>query len=214
MLGYTSLGGFGGELDEVTVYGRALSDVEIAAQFAAGSAGKCPAACVFTERHDDAWEGATVLSDSGLTSNNADGMFGGSTSLPEPTNTLFADNLPDGTVHSIEWRAAEAVTLRGLHVLAIHTSPSDTQRGFRHLRVQARETGGNFATVYDSDVVLPYAPGSRELNRCISLRPVHAKEFRAEFTQGGAPGFSGPRVVELDAVGSIDLFRDGFEVTP
>lgn len=214
LLGFTSLGSFGGELDEVTIYGRALSDAEIAAQFAAGSAGKCPSGCVFNERHDDAWEGATVLSNTGLRSSDASGMFGGATSFPEATTTIFADNQPDGTVHAIEWSAPEAVTLRGLHVMALHDSPNDTQRGFRHLRVQAREVGGNFATVFDSNVVLPYAPGSRELNRCIALRPVHAKEFRAEFTQAGAPGFSGPRVVELDAGGTIDLFRDGFEASP
>ncbi len=213
MLGFTSLGGFGGELDEVTVYGRALSDAEIAAQFAAGSAGKCPAACTFNERHDDAWEGATLLAISGLRSSDTTGMFGGGLSLPEPTATLFADNQLDGTVHFIEWQSAEAVTLRGFHVLASHDGPTNTQRGFRHLRVQARETGTTFQTVYDSDVVVPYGP-TGELNRCINLRPVHAKEFRAEFTQEGPAGFSGPRVIEMDGVGNIDLFRDGFEGTP
>jgi hypothetical protein len=206
-----TLGRYQGDLDEVTVYARALGDEEIADIFAAGSGGKCKPDCP-VQRIDDAWQGALVTSHSGLLSTDASGMFGGENASPELDSTIFRDGEPDGTVHSIEWETEAPIALAGLGAFAFHDSIASTQRAFRQIRVQARAIGGSFATVYESAVTLPYAPDSRELRRCPNLRPLRAQQFRAEFTQDGAPGFSGPRVMELDGIGLPDeVFRDGFE---
>ena len=79
--------------------------------------------------------------------------------------------------------------------------------------VQAREIGGDFATIYESNVVVPYGQGTqgRELLRCPRVRPVHAQQFRAEFVQNGEGASSGPRVAELDGIVHDPIFADGFE---
>jgi hypothetical protein len=208
-----TLGLFAGDLDEVTVYDRALGDAEIAALFAAGTSGKCKQACAI-ERTDDAWQSALVTAHTPLRSSGPNGMFGSTVGSPEPTTTLFAEGLADGTVHAIEWQTATPVTLGSFGVYAFHSENDDTIRSFRHLRLQAREIGGTFATFYESPIVLPYGQGdnSRELFRCPRLRPLHAQQFRAEFVQEGAAGqFSGTRLAELDGLIHDPIFRDAFE---
>lgn len=209
-----ALGRYSGDLDEVTYYDRALSDSEIAALAAAGSAGKCITACVVNEGVADVWQNAQVLNTSGLLSNIPSGMFGAINALPEVNTTLFADNLPDGTVHSIEWQTSTPVNLRGFELSALGGEPlSNPQRSFRNFTLQARPIGGNYATVFSSPVLVPYTPTTRFLARCVSVRPQNqVQQFRAEFTQNGPAGFSGPRVVELNGVGIPELlFADGFE---
>lgn len=211
--GFT-LGEYAGELDEVSIYDRALTDAEIAALFAAGADGKCRPACA-RERSDDAWNGAEVTSTTGLRSSVPDGMFGASGVSPEPTSTLFADSLPDGTEHRIEWRTEAPVRLAGFGLSALHDTLPDEPRAFRRFRLEARDAGGGYATLYDQPIVVPYGPATHELDRCVRLRRVSAQEFRATFTQDGPPGFSGPRVLELDADALPDLLlRDGFEAAP
>lgn len=207
------LGAFAGDLDEFTVYNRALGDAEIAALFAAGSAGKCKESCPM-ELSDDAWQGALVTSHTPLSSDSPDCLFGATDCSPEPTSILFADDLPDGTVHSIEWQTATPVALNGFVIFAAHDNGENLQRKFRHFRLQARMIGDSFATFYESPVVVPYGQGveARELLRCPSLRPLQAQQFRAEFVQDGAGGLSGPRVIELDGLTINDLiFTDRFE---
>lgn len=209
----STIGYFNGDLDEITIYDRALGDDEIAALFEAGIAGKCKPACPL-ERNDDAWQAALVTDHTPLRSSGPGGMFGATNVSPEPTTTLFAEGLPDGTVHAIEWQTATPVTLGGFGVYAFHSENDDTIRSFRHMRVQAREIGGNFETFYESPIVLPYGQGdnARELFRCPRLRPLHAQQFRAEFVQEGAAGlFSGTRVAELDGLIHDPIFRDGLE---
>lgn len=205
------LGSYAGDLDEVTIYDRVLADNEIAALFAAGTAGKCQPGCP-TEQVDDPWQNAQVLLNSPLTSNNATGTFGGQSSTPEPTHTLFADGYPDGTEFSVEWQIAAPITLSGFGFAAWHDGAANLQRAFRRFQLQARPMGGGYTVVYDSAIVTPYAPGSRDLARCVNLRPSTAQQFRATFTQEGPPGYSGPRVVELDANPKVDrMFANGFE---
>lgn len=208
----TYYGGMAGDLDEVTVYDRALDDAEIAALAAAGSAGKCHAECL-AERTDDVWQGALVTDHTALLSNNADGMFGGTTSSPELSSTLFADGQPDGTIHSVTWQTAAPATLGTLGIAAFQDNKDTTQRSFRHVHIEARELGGQFATIYDSAVVVPYGQGAeqRDLLRCPRIRPVYAQEFRAEFVQQGEGPFWGPRVLELDALIHDPIFADNFE---
>lgn len=206
-----SLGQYRGELDEVTVYGRALSDAEIATVAGAAGAGKCRPECPVS-RTDDGWQGALVTTHSGVTSSAPDGMFGATGLSPESDTTLFLDAQADGTVHSIEWETATPLSLAGFGLFAFHDSLENTQRAFRRVRLQGRPLGGAYVDLYDQPIQLPYAPDSRELHRCVNLRPRLLQQFRAEFTQHGASAFSGPRVVELDAVGLPErVFRDGFE---
>jgi hypothetical protein len=204
------LGKYRGDLDEVSLYDRVLSDAEIQGIFNAGMLGKCKRACP-TNAANDAWQAASVTTTSGILSSSPNGLFGATNIIPEADSLLFADGQPDGTVHHIEWQTATPIELRGFSTFAIHESVANFQRGFRQLRLQARQIGGAFATVYDSSVSLPYTPGSRELHHCVNLRPTQAQQFRAEFTQQGPAGFSGPRVMELDEFDSARLFRNGFE---
>ncbi len=205
-----SLGRFQGELDEVTIYDRALSDEKIAELFLAGTNGKCLPAC--GELDNDVWQNADILATSGLRSSSADGLFGAQNVSPEVDSLLFADGLPDGTVHSIEWESQTPVSLVGFNIAAIHEPIGNTQRAFRHLLLQAREIGGIYQTIYTSPIVVPYGPNSRTLQHCVNLRLRLAQQFRAEFTQDGLAGFSGPRVMELDGIGLPDgIFADGFE---
>lgn len=207
----STLGQYAGDLDEVTIYDRALDEAQIVALFAAGSAGKCPADC--TPLGDDAWQNATVSDSSALRAANfAEDAFGGTASSPEAGTVLFADGLPDGTVNHIEWETETPVTLAGFVLSATHDPVALANRALRRVRLQARNVGESFVTVYESAVVVPYQPLGNVLRRCVNLRPVAAQQFRIELTQDGATTFSGVRVEEIDGVGLPDrVFRDGFE---
>lgn len=208
------LGAYAGDLDEVTLYRRALSDIEIADLFLAGTDGKRKPECV-VERSDDLWQDALVTANTPLLSTNASGMFGALNASPEPTSTIFQDGQPDGTVHAVEWETASPVTLASMAVFALHDGVDLPNRRFRNLHVQAREIGGSFVTVYNSPILLPYAVDSRELRRCSNLRPIFAQQFRVEVVQEGTNAFSGPRIMELDGLGlPTRIFRDGYESTP
>ncbi len=208
------LGVYSGDLDEVTLYGRVLSDIEIADLFLAGVDGKRKPECL-VERNDDLWEGAVVTSNTPLLSSNANGMFGAQNVSPEATSTIFQDGQPDGTVHAVEWETGSPVTLTSMALFALHDGIDLPNRRFRNLRIQAREIGGSFVTVYNSPILLPYAIDSRELRRCPNVRPILAQQFRLEVVQEGTNTFSGPRVMELDGLGLPRLiFRDGYESTP
>ena len=207
------LGRFRGDLDEVSLYDRALSDAEIQGLFAAGSAGKCKAECA-TERHDDAFEHAQVTATSGILSNIPDGLFGAATASPEADSLLFQDNQPDGFVHSIEWHTPAPVELDRFALSAFAGQPPTFQRAFRDFRLFARDPGTNqFVPVYDSPVRTPYPVigSDYRLHRCANLRPRVAQDFRAEFVQHGEGAFFGPRVMELDGFAPDLIFADGFE---
>ncbi|HVH34807.1 MAG TPA: hypothetical protein VM847_11950 [Tahibacter sp.] len=148
----------------------------------------------------------------GLRSSSPDGLFGATDVSPEPNTLVFADNQPDGTVHAVEWQTAAPFYLAGFGLAAMHDAPDNAQRSFRYFKLQARMPGGSYVTVFEAPQEFPYAPGGRELDRCVHTRPLRAQQFRAEFTQNGPPGFSGPRVIELDAVASERIFADGFDI--
>lgn len=209
-----SLGVYAGDLDEVTLYRRALSDIEIADLFLAGADGKRKPECV-VERSDDLWEGALVTSNTPLLSSTANGMFGAQNVSPEATSTIFQDGLPDGTVHAVEWETGSPVTLASMALFALHDGLDLPNRRFRNLRIQARAVGGSFVTIYNSPILLPYELDSRELRRCPNVRPIFAQQFRVEVVQEGTLAVSGPRVMELDGLGLPTLiFRDGYESVP
>jgi hypothetical protein len=209
----SALGGYEGDLDEMAVYSRVLTNAEILALFNAGSSGQCASTCP-RERIDDAWQGATVTTHTGITSSTAGGLFGATNASPELNTLLFADVQPEDTVHAIEWQTAAPFYLGGFGLAAFHDGPANTQRSFKYVKLQARMPGGNFTTVFEATQEFPYVPGGRELDRCVHVRPIRAQQFRAEFTQNGPAGFSGPRIIELDAIASERIFADGFQVTP
>jgi hypothetical protein len=125
---------------------------------------------------------------------------------------LFLDGQPAGTVHTIEWQTSTPILFNGFGIAAFHEAPTNVQRAFRQFRLESRPIGGGYQAVYDSPVVVPYAPASRDLVHCVNLRPHLAQQFRASFTQEAAAAFSGPRVLELDArVLPDQLLADGFE---
>jgi hypothetical protein len=207
------LGRYRGDLDEVSLYDRALGDAEIQAIFNAGSAGKCKPACA-TEHHDDLFEHAAVTSTSGILSSNPDGLFGAANVTPEVDSLLFQDNVPDGFSHSIEWHTPAPVTLDHFSLSAFAGSPPNFQRAFRDFRLFARNLdSGQFVPVYGSPVRVPYPllNGEYRLFRCANLRPQFAQDFRAEFIQQGSGNFFGPRVMELDGMPPDLIFADGFE---
>lgn len=215
VLGSINIGGYGpyaGDIDELTIYDRALDVAEIGAVFAAGAAGKCKPSCA-VDRDDDLWQGASIGAHSPLDSDRADCLFGATGCSPETDTLLFADGLPDGTVHFVEWETSVPVTLGAIALHAFHDAFDDTQRAFRHVRIQARGEGGAMTTIYESGIPLPYAQGDdgRELLRCVAVRPIHSGQFRAEFVQDGESAFSGPRVVELDGLVYDPIFADDFD---
>jgi hypothetical protein len=204
-----------GDIDELTIYDRALGDGEIAALAAAGADGKCKPACA-VDYADDLWQGAMIGAHSALRSDRADCAFGSVGCTPESDTLLFGDNLPDGTVQFVEWQTPTPVTLGAISLHAMHDAFNNTQRAFRHVRIQARDSGGAMSTIYESGIVLPYAQGDegRELLRCVSVRPIWSSQFRAEFVQDGGGLFSGSRVVELDGLVYDPIFADDFDPPP
>jgi hypothetical protein len=215
VLGSIDIGGYGpyaGDIDELTIYDRALDVAEIGALFATGAGGKCKPSCA-VDRDDDLWQHASVGAHSPLHSDSPDCLFGATGCEPEADTLLFGDGLPDGTVHFVEWETAVPVTLGAISLHAFHDAFDDTQRAFRHVLIQARGEGGSMATIYESGIPLPYAQGDdgRQLLRCVSVRPVRSDQFRAEFVQDGESAFSGPRVVELDGLVYDPIFTDDFD---
>lgn len=207
------LGRYRGDLDEVSLYDRALTDTEIQGIFAAGGGGKCKAACT-TDGHDDAFEHALVTATSGILSNSPDGLFGATNVLPETDSLLFQDNQADGFVHSIEWHTARPVQLDRIALSAFAGHPPTFQRAIRDFKLFAIDTfTGQFVPVYDNPVRTPYAVvgGDYRLQRCANVRPRVAQDFRAEFVQHGEGPFFGPRVMELDGFAPDLIFADAFD---
>jgi hypothetical protein len=215
VLGSVDIGGYGpyaGDIDELTIYDRALGADEIGAIVAAGADGKCRPECV-VDHHDDLWEHPLIGAHSALRSDRADCLFGDTGCSPESLSLLFGDGLPDGTVQFVEWETPTPVTLGAISLYAFHDAFDNTQRAFRHVRIAARDSGGAMTTIYESGIVLPYAQGDegRELFRCVNVRPIRSGQFRAEFVQDGEGIFSGSRVVELDGLVYDPIFAHDFE---
>ena len=215
VIGSIDIGGYGpyaGDIDELTIYDRALDVDEIGALVAAGAGGKCKPECAI-DHHDDLWEHALVGARSALRSDRPDCLFGDIGCSPEPTALLFGDGLPDGTVQFIEWETPVPVTLGAISLWAFHDAFDNTQRAFRHVTIEARDSNGTMSPIYDSGIPLPYAQGAdlRELFRCVRVRPIRSGQFRAEFVQDGEGIFSGSRVVELDGLVYDPIFAHDFD---
>lgn len=129
----------------------------------------------------------------------------------ESGNTLFRDGQRKGTVHFVEWSTKTPVSLEGLRLFAAHdsvrcTTPANaSQRAISNFKILTKlQKEDKFKEILSEKVQVPY----QFVNNTHGLvferdsLSVKAQYFRAEFTQNGATGFSGPRIMELDGFGS------------
>jgi hypothetical protein len=172
----------------------------------------CSTAQAIEPAYDDIWDitKGTVVDDSSpiLYVSDARNMFGGNYYLSEPGNTLFADLLPDGYTHYIEWHTPGIINLTGFNLFAVHDGGSDA-RSFQEFRIYYYN-GWSWIKFYTFDSTHPYGDGyqNNELALAVGansfLSPsITAEYFRAEFDQYGSVFWaSGPRIIELDGFGS------------
>lgn len=200
---------FDGLIDEVEIFDRALAQSEVQAIFNAGAQGKCKPQCLGPVTTDvwDAAQGATVNFDSGMNASGsqASDMFGTTLSPVEPGNAVFADGEADGFEHFVEWSTPDPVRVTRINVFAQADTPGNTDRTFSEFRLLAGIDG--FLEIYRRSITVPYS-ATGELRLCINIPPTTVRNWRAEFVQNGAPADSGPRIVELDAIGTIELDLD------
>jgi hypothetical protein len=153
--------------------------------------------------YDDLWDvsqGTTVTGNSPVLNSGAN-LIGGAAGI-EAGNVLFSDSYPAGTVHWVEWQTTAPVTVRRFNLVANHETI--TRRSMNNFALYAW-SGGDWLTLYDQAVPLPYGGGPNyantatlELNAPVD-NVVSADMFRAEFTQASTePAAKGPRIVELD----------------
>ena len=161
----------------------------------------------------DLWDisqGTIVTSHSGVIE-EADirNIFGGNFG-PFAEITLFQDQLPAGTIHSVEWQTAQPIELESFNIFANHDHIPDFDanfRGFSAFRLFAQDlVTSNFELLAEIFPSNPYdgTPGNMSsdgfLALSIDVAPTVAQVFRAEFVQFGdiEPFASGPRIEELD----------------
>jgi hypothetical protein len=163
----------------------------------------------------DLWNftsGSEITSSSGyLWAGTPYGMFGenGHSNLSEAEWTYFSDGMPDGFTHFVEWRTAGPVTVRAIRLFAAGDGPIyNNEREFTEFTLRAKSPGSS-----EFDLVLAHSTPSHPFSLLdpatyalldMQIPTTTAQEFRAEFVQfNGFRGFDGPRIVELDAFGSI-----------
>ena len=141
-------------------------------------------------------------------------MFGGDFGSPEITNTIYADYLPAGTLHWVEWQTAEPVNLQSFQLDMAHDGPPrDVNfRGVETFRLYYRDGSSNLVKLFEISPANPYgdtvAPPNTTVTTndagnllvlCVNTGAVNAQVFLAEFVQYGPPSnASGPRIRELD----------------
>jgi hypothetical protein len=167
----------------------------------------------------DVWDvsqGAVVTGVSGWsrwsTQNTIPNVLGGSIVPVSPINlqpwpgeagaAFFAEDLPSGTIHWLEWTTPSPVTVVGYNLFAnSDNNPSyPGARGFSNFRLLVQNP-----TTLSYDLVDSFATGSLDYDLVFSrnFAPVTGDHFRAEFTQTASAdnGYvQGPRVRELDAI--------------
>jgi hypothetical protein len=117
---------------------------------------------------------------------------------PEPGSLIFADGLPDETIHFVEWEMPQSTTVGRLRVSAAGDGCNSEARTFDHVRILA-EVDDQMLVVVDEDVIVPYQYETTcgiVLSQVIPL--VTATRFRIEFTQHLSQLFSGPRIYEVE----------------
>ena len=177
-----------------------------------------PMAAIADPVTTDLWDlaqGITITGNSDtLTGSPIRNMFGdtgGTLGIEEVANTLFQDGQDRGFVHFVEWQTATAVVIEQINIWASHDLPfplDANDRGFSEVRIFA-----DGVMILDLSTTNPYDYGTRQFGLLFEeflSAPVTASSFRAEFVQFGQFGgqtdqtfSSGPRVWELDAIGTV-----------
>lgn len=166
---------------------------------------------------NDLWDisqGTTIIQNSqlnlaaGPNAYDARDIFGGSftTYLPESGGVIFADGMPSGFVHFIEWHTPAPVTVRSFSLLASGDGANQS-REFSTFRLLAKSVGStNFdVTLFTFSPSHPYTFSDYSHYLLISsdVQATNAQDFRAEFVNRTGVPFSGPRIVELDGFGDF-----------
>jgi hypothetical protein len=144
---------------------------------------------------------------------NPNDMFSGSGGSA-CKSTVFADELPVGTEHWIEWKTRNEVTLASVGLFAAHNRIG-SRRSFREFELYVKQQG-KWHQIADYHPSLMYGgscgdqpcfPPPAEayvagsvLASCINVVPTKGQEFRAVFVQTvpAYAQFSGPRLLQLD----------------
>jgi hypothetical protein len=163
----------------------------------------------------DVWDvnaGATITAHTPLYPQigSIEGMFGGNPHPFEGFQTYFADNMPTGTVHAVEWTTANPVVVNAVRLFAFGDPFLNNSREFDKVTLKAKSAGSSTfnITIGTFTPTHPYTFQDNALILDTRVTPVSASAFRAEFLQYTAGfGFDGPRIVELDAFEGRPLLR-------
>jgi hypothetical protein len=160
---------------------------------------------------DDLWDvnqgGYVTGSSTIFAGSSAWNMIGAQDGTVEPGAGLFADGQAAGFSHWVRWSTPTYVTVDEFRVFALH-DPADMGRSFDYFLLRAIPLGGTeYVTVYESPIGVPYAYQEEFgglLFSHVFATPVRAYQFEAQFRQHTDVEYGqGPRVVELDAFGTI-----------
>ena len=172
---------------------------------------------------DDLWQSANITAfssqhNAGPMTGFFDGLEGGYGY--ETGNALYADGMPAGTIHSIEWETSTAVTLNSFNIIAYHDFDDRDihDRGFGSFTLFSGD-GASWNEIFTWNYANPlgdfhygggpsydFDPDIHDMNRSyLELTEnfssaVTSQFFRAEFTQYGS---GGPRIVELDGYAEL-----------
>jgi hypothetical protein len=115
--------------------------------------------------------------------------------------------MPDGFVHYVEWAVPNPVTVRSFNLWALgdeDKATNQTRREMASFRLLAKSSGSSTfdLTLFTFTPSHPYNFVDNVYGLLISsdLKPITAREFRAEFVNMARPTdcCDGPRILELD----------------
>lgn len=155
---------------------------------------------------NDLWDvsrGTIITASSGAhSSSDLTKMFGIARG-GEATRAVFADGRPRGSVHFVEWKTTNIVTIRSIRLMAAHDPASwGPYRVFGAFRLFATDTAtGTQELLCSFQAGFPYVSTGEPVAFEVSDLPsVTASSFRAEFDQAGT---GGPRIIELDGFDTV-----------
>jgi MYXO-CTERM domain-containing protein len=153
----------------------------------------------------DVSRGTTVLSSSTIIArSDARSALGFLNGGPEPTNTIFADNAPAGTVDSLVFRTPSAITLRDLKVgFADDSNSGQANRGTTLFKLLASTDGVNYSSIVSAPILSNYVSSYRDSVITLTvtnLSVANVRFFRVETTRATSLG---TRIVEIDANVSV-----------
>ncbi len=156
----------------------------------------------------DISQGTQILTNSPIrSSSDAANMLGASIGdSSENIYTYFSDDMPTGTVHSIEWQTMSPVLLKSIRLFAAGDGVVyQNQREFDRFTLKSRAIDStNFIEIVSFKPEHPYAffDANSTLLLMTNVGAITGQVFRAEFEQYTSSGpYNGPRIIELDGFG-------------